>query len=142
MYIYPRMETPVIQTPIQARLISHRGADKVGLGTGYPAGITHRVTPHVLRHCFATHLLDNGTSIPFIYELLGHKVFKTTFINSPLITNILDTYISPLDQVSLSDHDWKKIAEFKNSCTFAPTVPVQHTVRSASGSFFFYSYGE
>lgn len=36
----------------------------------------------------------------------------------------------------------KKFTEFKNRCTFAPTVPVQHTVRSASGSFFFYSYGK
>jgi hypothetical protein len=31
----------------------------------------------------------------------------------------------------------KKFTEFKNNCTFATTVPVQHTVRSASGSFFF-----
>ncbi len=36
----------------------------------------------------------------------------------------------------------KKFTEFKNRCTFAATVPVQHTVRSASGSFFFYSYGK
>ncbi len=66
MYIYPCMELPAIQTPIQARPISHRGGDKVGLGTGYPAGITHRVIPHVLRLGFTTHLLDNGTDVRFI----------------------------------------------------------------------------
>ncbi|MBP6569038.1 MAG: tyrosine-type recombinase/integrase [Saprospiraceae bacterium] len=37
------------------------------------AGITKRVTPHTLRHCFATHLMDNGVQLPYIQALLGHK---------------------------------------------------------------------
>ncbi len=108
MYIYPCMEIPAIQTPIQARPISHSGVDKVGLGTGYPAGITHRVTPHVLRLGFATHPLDNGTDVRFIQELLGHKDLKTTMIYTHVTTQTLKTIQSPLDQLSLGDNNpWK-----------------------------------
>jgi integrase/recombinase XerD len=42
------------------------------------AGITKRVTPHLLRHCFATHLLETGTDIAVIRALLGHKDIRAT----------------------------------------------------------------
>ncbi len=108
MYIYPYMETPAIQTPILARPISHRGVERIGLGTGYPAGITHHVTPHVLRLGFAMHLLDNGTDVRFIQELLGHKDLKTALIYTHDTTQTLKTIQSPLDQLSLGDNNpWK-----------------------------------
>lgn len=42
------------------------------------AGIKTQVTPYCLRHSFAVHLLDNGTDIHYVQELLGHKSMKTT----------------------------------------------------------------
>jgi len=44
------------------------------------ANIKQKVTPHILRHCFATHLMDNGVQLPYIQALLGHKDIKTTMI--------------------------------------------------------------
>lgn len=65
------------------------------------ANINRRVTPHVLRHCFATHLLDSGTDIRYIQELLGHKDIKTTLIYTHVTTRSMESIKSPLDQLSL-----------------------------------------
>jgi len=61
------------------------------------AGLTKRVSPHVLRHCFATHLLENGYDIRTVQELLGHKDVATTMIYTHVMKKPGLGVRSPLD---------------------------------------------
>jgi len=60
-------------------------------------GIEKRVSPHVLRHSFATHMLENGTNIRMVQTLLGHKDVKTTEIYTHVMSTQLNGVINPLD---------------------------------------------
>ena len=65
------------------------------------AGIKKRVSPHTLRHSFATHLLEQDTDIRVIQVLLGHAKLDTTALYTRVANRTIRTVTSPLDRLAL-----------------------------------------
>jgi site-specific recombinase XerD len=61
------------------------------------AGIAKRVSKHTLRHCFATHLLEQKEDIRVIQVLLGHKKIDTTTVYTHVATEVLREVVSPIE---------------------------------------------
>ncbi|MEE8135290.1 MAG: tyrosine-type recombinase/integrase, partial [Gemmatimonadales bacterium] len=66
------------------------------------AAIDKRVSLHTLRHCFATHLLEQGVDIRVIQVLLGHQKLETTARYSHVATKILHQVKGPLESLTLT----------------------------------------
>jgi site-specific recombinase XerD len=77
--------------------IHQRSIGKVIKDAARNADINKRVSPHTLRHCFATHLLEQGVSLQVIQQLLGHSSIKTTAIYTHVSSVLLDKVVSPFD---------------------------------------------
>lgn len=60
---------------------------------------------HTIRHSFATHLVDNGTDLHTVKELLGHSSLQTTMQYLHLTSTRIDKVISPYDRLNINDDD-------------------------------------
>ncbi len=74
-----------------------RSVQKVVAEAAKLAGVNPEVSAHSLRHSFATHLLESGTDIRYIQELLGHARLETTRIYTKVARNHLQNIQSPLE---------------------------------------------
>lgn len=83
----------------EGRALSSRNIQKIVKRAAFKAGITKKISPHKLRHSFATHLLEAGTDIRIIQELLGHSNLQTTQIYTKVSQEQLRKIRSPLDNL-------------------------------------------
>jgi site-specific recombinase XerD len=80
--------------------LTSMSAEKIVKRAASLAGIYKNVSCHTLRHSFATHLLEQGTDIRYIQELLGHKNLETTQIYTKVSARNLSNIKSPLDNLA------------------------------------------
>lgn len=72
----------------------------------HAAGIVKKVSVHTLRHCFATHLLEDGTNIFYIMRLMGHSCIQTTMLYLHMESVSSMNITSPIDSLDLRRRDW------------------------------------
>lgn len=79
--------------------LTTRNIQKIIKGTKNRAGISKRVTPHTLRHSFATHLLEQGTDIRLIQTMLGHSSLSTTQVYTHVSSEQIKKVANPFDSL-------------------------------------------
>ena len=93
-WLFPGLDPLLPISTRQLNRVCHMAAQAAGLGSW--------VTPHTLRHSFATHLLESNTDVRVIQVLLGHAKLDTTARYAHVATNVLRTVMSPLDRLKPS----------------------------------------
>jgi len=90
-WLFPGQDPVRPLTSRQLNRVCHMAAETAGLGTW--------ISPHTLRHSFATHLLENDIDVRVIQVLLGHSKLDTTARYTHVAVNTLRTVMSPLDRL-------------------------------------------
>jgi site-specific recombinase XerD len=88
-WLFPGKTTEGHASPDTSRRVFH-----AAIAT---AGISKKITPHVLRHCFATHLLESGVDISVIQALLGHGSIRATEVYTHISVEHIGRVESPLE---------------------------------------------
>jgi site-specific recombinase XerD len=94
IYLFPGQDKIGPMTTRQLNRICHLAAEL--------AGLPKWVSPHTLRHSFATHLLEQNIDVRIIQVLLGHAKLDTTARYTQVATNIIRQVMSPLDRLTPS----------------------------------------
>jgi integrase/recombinase XerD len=99
LYLFPsRYQGQETEQPISDKTLWIACSD-----AAHRAGIRKRVTPHTLRHSWATHLLEDGTDLRTIQVLLGHEDLETTARYLHLSQHHLHAVSNPLESLAVSD---------------------------------------
>ena len=96
-WLFPGQDPLLPMTVRQLNRACHAAADAADLPVW--------VSPHTLRHCFATHLLESSTDVRVIQVLLGHAKLDTTARYTQVATNLLRSVESPLDRLLAKKKD-------------------------------------
>lgn len=99
----------VFEGQYKGEALSGRTVQQVMTNAVVKAGLEKKATVHTLRHSFATHLLESGTDIRYIQQLMGHSSIKTTMIYTHITPKAEKKIISPLDSLVQSNLTYKKI---------------------------------
>jgi site-specific recombinase XerD len=99
----------VFEGQYKGEALSARTVQQVMANAVVRAGLEKKATVHTLRHSFATHLLEAGTDIRYIQQLLGHSSIKTTMVYTHITPKAERKISSPLDSLVQSNLTYKKI---------------------------------
>jgi integron integrase len=102
-YVFPakKMSTDPRTEKLRRHHVLESGLQKAVKVAVNRAGIMKRVGCHTFRHCFATHMLENGVNIRVVQELMGHADVKTTEIYTHVMEKDLSVVESPLDALKV-----------------------------------------
>ena len=96
VWLFPSIQRKRRELPITDRAIYHAVR-----AAAQRAGIKKKITPHTLRHSWATHLLERGTDLKTIQMLLGHVDLEATTIYLHLSQRHLQAMSNPVDALSI-----------------------------------------